>query len=267
MNSESGNQSQTILTLVVIGALAAPLALVLFVVFALIGGLSALDLVWAVVLGVIGASLVIWRLTSRAVISALAELQADPIEPADEPRLVNLVEGLALSSGVAQPELYLIDDEACNSCVLADQNRAIMVLTSGMLSTLDRIQLEAVVANALARIRSGDAASATVARTLFGALLMEPFGAMVEPIAKAGLERLIAPHSDINTDQAAVTITRYPPGLAAALEALAQKPVGPETASRANDHLWLVSPASAAGRSTVAPVSPLGLRIDVLHEL
>ena len=160
-----------------------------------------------------------------------------PTRPADlrrEARLLNLVEGLAPGAGLPRPAVLVVDDDAPNALALGrDGRRGVIVVSTGLLERLDRMQLEAVIAYLLVRIRDGASAGATVS------LAFRPS----RPPEAAPLEV---------ADSRAVTLTRYPPALASALEVLAAAgPAAPRQASPVLGPLWVVPPgdrASAAER-------------------
>jgi Zn-dependent protease with chaperone function len=118
-----------------------------------------------------------------------------------------------------------------------------------LLSELDRVELEAVLAEELIQVRRGETLPATVL------------------VATFGLGRAVAVPADrdVAADQAAVALTRYPPALASALEKLDAK--GAEVAGqpRYMAHLWLADPGNPPrpGRGRL----PLRERIEALREL
>jgi hypothetical protein len=146
-------------------------------------------------------------------------------DPRGDARLLNLVEGLAPGAGLTRPAVLVIDDEAPNALALGrDGRRGVIVVSTGLLDRLDRMQLEAVIAHLLVQIRDGTSAGATVS------LAFRPS----RPPAAAPLEA---------TDSRAVTLTRYPPALASAIEVLAAAgPVAPRHASPVLAPLWVVPP-------------------------
>ena len=188
----------------------------------------------------VGAGAVVLRLVGGSP-STTAELG-----PA---RLANLVESVALAVGIPEPALRVLDDPAPNALVTGpDPRRATLVVTSGLLDRLDRLALEAVVAQQLSLIREGSTRRRDVAVAVLGTS-----GQLVPPLAglaarAAAVER--------GADVAAVMVTRYPPGLLGALEAVT---AGPEVqASPAVAPLWFVPPGSA---------DDLALRVETMREL
>lgn len=115
------------------------------------------------------------------------------------PRLENLVAGLAKQTRLPEPELWLITDEAPNALVCFTRRPAIAV-TSGLVDSYTRTELEAVVAHCYVRL----AATATpLARTMLALSSVSPaFGVPVGEV----------------DDVRAAAITRYPPALASAVE-------------------------------------------------
>jgi Zn-dependent protease with chaperone function len=195
------------------------------------------------------AGLAVWaRLAGdRLVSDALRGRDADPTSDA---RLFNLVEGLSVSAGVRQPRLVVIDSPGLNAMAAGTRSsKAVLAVTTGLLEELKRIELEAVLAEELYLIRHD--------HTRPGTILVATFG--------VGRSLAIAADHDTVADLGAVSLTRYPPALASALEKIDAKGslVPGQPASLA--HLWLVDPRSdpppSRGRL------PLADRIEALREL
>lgn len=102
---------------------------------------------------------------------ALRLLGAQPADPVTHARLFNLVEGLGANAGVPQPDLYVVTDAGLNILTMGrSPHHAALVVTSGLLDQLSRIELEAVLAHEVSHIRNDDILTATVAVGLFGIL-------------------------------------------------------------------------------------------------
>jgi heat shock protein HtpX len=234
--------------------------------------------IWGLVAGLVLAVVAVWvrihRLTTGGRDRVLADLGASPVDPSTHAQLVNLAEGLSTTSGVPVPDLFVLDDPGANLLVVGERpDRAAMVVTTGMLGALDRIRLEAVVARGFAELRQGDLRSATIAvdavarpaatlaRGGAGALLVRPFGGLL-----ASAYRSIAGSDhELVIDRAAVSLTRYPPGLIGALEAMARTGTTLRQPGPLSAHLWMADPgASVPG---LAPRSTLELRIEALRLL
>jgi heat shock protein HtpX len=219
------------------------------VVLGVISFIAAGPVVGAVVLVVVAVALAAWaRLAGdRRVLAAIGGRDADPVVDA---RLWNLTEGLSIGAGLRQPRLRVIDASTLNAMAAgARADRAIVGVTSGLLAELDRIELEAVLAEELILIRRQDTAPATVLAATFG------------------LGRAIAlpPDGDARADQAAVALTRYPPALASALEKIDSKGAEVPGQPAFMAHLWLADPrpGAADGRGRL----PIRERIEALREL
>ena len=252
-------------TVLTVGAvLALPLAVVLGLLCLLVG------LPWwaGVLLAVVVSGVVLWRraqITDADVLEPYRSLarSASP-DPVVVARFTNLVEGLCLSIGVPEPELLVVSDPARNAMAVARDDRQTLVVTDSLLTDLQRIGLEGVVAELLVRLRSGDAERATIMAALVGGLLLDsPLGGFTRPLAARLMRRTLDHYPDVTADQQAVAVTRYPPGLWAGLERIGTGPVLPAGATPGTDHLWMVPPPRAADLFDFAP---LEWRIDILME-
>ena len=169
-------------------------------------------------------------------------LSATVCGPNDEPRLTNIVEGVCLMVGVDQPTLVVHPAETANAAVYGRRpGSTTVIVTRGLLEALDRIGLEAIIARLLTQVRDGRIAYLTTAVTTVGlpALLWR---AMM-PLVQVRLEREASTGSDFEHDTEAVRLTRYPPGLANALESMSQIGVS-MSASQVTWPLWLADPRS-----------------------
>lgn len=190
---------------------------------------------------------------------ALRLAGGQPPDPLAHARLLNLVEGLGANAGVTGPSLRVRVDPGLNALTLGRSPRqATLLVTSGLLEALNRIELEGVVAHELSHIRSDDLLAATLAVPLFGiwrrpALTAAQSGpsAMVarvlvpiSALAGLGLRLSVDPHREEQADIAGVRLTRYPPALMAALEKVQHRGaiVDGGALSPAIGHLWLASP-------------------------
>lgn len=199
----------------------------------------------ALVVGVVVFVLVERSATSRA----LAALDVAPLEEGVQPRLESLVESVCASHGINEPEVYVAPTTAIDAAVVGRSDDTRLVVTQGLLDSLDRLELEAVIARELSMFGSGVHAS-TVLASVGG--LLGPLGARLR-------ERLLDDRRYVAADFDAVGVTRYPPALAAAFEkASASARVRHHQAA---DHLWMIG-------SGANPTQPdLGERVDALLEL
>lgn len=243
------------------GAVLVTAGLPMLVVAVVIGSLVS----WAVggPLFAVGTALGAMWLWHRAPAVALAPLGAAPLGEGDRPsaRMHNLVESLCAVSGVPRPVLMVVEEAAPNALVLGmSEATATLVVTRGLLSGLSRLELEAVVAHELSHIRCGDCLLHTVAAVTIG-----PLASLAPGIAERVAGWLLG-SDEVSVDQAAVSITRFPPALSAALEKMATSRL-PGRSLRV-DVLWDVPPApSRPPAGGVEPVGSLTGRIEALREL
>jgi heat shock protein HtpX len=241
---EKGAAPETRATLVA-GLFAGVPAVILGVVALLVGGPVA----GVVVFVVVGGALAVWARFAgeRRVLGAIGGRDADQVADA---RLCNLVEGLSTSAGLRQPRLVVIDSPGLNAMAAGIRpRRGLVGVTTGLLQELDRMELEAVLAEELLQIRHRQTLPATVLVATFG----------------VGRTLALPADRDAQDDQAAVALTRYPPALASALEKVDVKGAAVAGQPASMEHLWLVdpSPAPAARRGRL----PLHDRVEALREL
>lgn len=221
---------------------------VVAVLFAVTGSIAAIaGLGWAgSVVALLVSVAVVAAAVSRAEKIALAQSQARPAPEAEFARFHNLVSGLCSAAGLPKPALFVVDDPAPNAFSVGRRPRhASVVVTTGALTKLSRIELEGVLAHELSHIKQYDTLVSTLALALLGA------------VAPASVRWVANPRREPMADVQGVAYTRYPPGLIAALEKLRDDPATLSARSRAMAHLWIESP--------VHP--PLDQRIEALREL
>jgi heat shock protein HtpX len=246
--SESTNENQRRVRMYVVG-----FALLLVVILTLAWGvlLAAFGAPWIVAvvpaLPMAAGAAVLAR--DRADAMALRRIGAMPADAGAHARYHNLVEGLCFAAGLPKPSLYVLEDPALNACSVGrDPKHASIVVTTGLLENLSRIELEGVLAHELSHIKSHDIAVSTLAVPL----------ALVAPGLAA---RAIGAHREALADVTGVSLTRYPPGLISALERLRDDGASLRSTHRAVAHLWIEAPAAIASHP------PLEERIQALREL
>ncbi len=243
---------------------AVPAALIGGLIFAL---LPAVGWWLGVLIGLVAAAILVWYRAQRADRIVLGALGVDVRPQRSSERLSNMVEGLTLAGGVIPPILVVADDAARNGMAVRRSDRNHLVLTSGLVETLDVVQLEGAVAELVTTLRNGDAEAATIGAALLGRPLLDgPLRPLLAPVANAILGRLVSPDRDLEADRQAVSLTRYPPGLMKALQVIDGGPVRPAFAADGTAHLWLVDPTKADAPADERR-APVRLRIDALAEL
>jgi heat shock protein HtpX len=201
------------------------------VVVTLLIGVPLLALLWTVL--VVGAAVMVYRSGDKA---ALAIAKAKPADEQQHARLYNLIEGLCIASGLPAPHLYVVDDPAPNAfSVGREPKSAAIVVTSGLLEKLNRMELEGVLAHELSHIRNYDILPMTLAVTM-ARVLMVP--ALVDLVTKFA----VSPEREYDADASGAQLTRYPPGLISALEKLQSDATSLHATSKATAHLWIEQP-------------------------
>jgi heat shock protein HtpX len=206
---------------------------------------------------------------------ALAASRARPAEGPEYQRYHNLVEGLCIAAGLPKPRLYVVDDPAPNAFATGrNPKHAALAVTTGLLEKMNRVELEGVIAHELSHVKNYDILVTTVAVTAVGAiallsdlglrfmwfggsdrrdradsgnlgiilvilafalLILAPFIALLMQFAVSRRRELLA-------DASGVQLTRYPPGLIAALEKLKDDNAVVHHATRATAQMWIESP-------------------------
>lgn len=221
-------------------------AVAIFILFVVLGLLTWWPIALLSIPAAAGVAAWFWWRSDDAVLRTLG---SRPLGATEGQRVLNIVENLCLSSGISQPEIQVIDTPACNLATVSCRQHT-LVVTTGLLETLDVMEMEGVVAHGLAKIASG-------------AVVYEGLAASAEPLI-TGPQRDLARRwgsGDAGVmafDISGVGLTRYPPGLRAALERIEGKPTEIDGAA-ALGSAWLVPPT--------AQRVPLEHRIEVLWEL
>ncbi len=235
---------------------------------------AAFALVLALVL-----SIVSWFSGDKLV---LASTRARQVSAEEAPRLHNLVEGLAIAAGLPKPKIYVVPEQAPNAYATGrDPEHSSIAVTQGLLEQLNRVELEGVVAHEMAHIQDRDVLVGTVVATVVGAaVLMSEFMMrswfwggfrgrrgddsnggiasivllvvgllllLVAPIAGQIIKMSVSRNREYLADAQGAMLTRYPPGLAAALGKIASTPTAMHSANNATAHLWLSAPSRFRG--------------------
>jgi heat shock protein HtpX len=197
---------------------------------------------------------------------------AKPVDRKENPYLANVVEGLAIAAGVPTPKAYIIEDSAPNAFATGrnPQNSAIAV-TTGLLDKLNRLELEGVIAHEMSHIKNYDIRYATLVVVLVGTVallsdwmrrsfffrgrrgrkggagggiivLIAILLAILAPIIAQLIRLAISRQREYLADANGAHLTRYPEGLASALEKISKDKEPLEVANKATAHLYIVNP-------------------------
>jgi heat shock protein HtpX len=288
-------------------ALVAAFVVVLALVGAAVGVLIGNGIVFTIIALVISGA-VAFASYWKADAVALRVSRARPADPEQYQRLHNLVEGLCIAGGLPKPGVYVVDDPAPNAFATGrNPKHAAIAVTTGLLEKLNRVELEGVVAHELSHIRNYDILVSTLAVTLVGTialltdiairtmwwnggrvgrqgdrensnnpLALVGFALLIlAPIIAKLMQAAISRRRETLADVGACQLTRYPPGLIAALEKLKADTTVTHAASTATAHLWIEQPMSGvADGGRLGGIHrmfdthpPLDERIALLREL
>lgn len=192
---------------------------------------------------------------------------ARPVTKAEAPELYNIVENLSITAGLPMPQVYIIDDPAPNAFATGrNPEHSVVAATSGLLQMLDRTELEGVMAHELAHIGNRDMLVMTVSVVLAGfvAILADFFarslwfggndnrhpaflivgivGIILAPIAAQLIQMTISRKREYLADASGALLTRYPEGLASALEKISSYGRPMQKTSHATAHLFISDP-------------------------
>lgn len=208
---------------------------------------------------------------------AIAAAGAHPADEREYRELHRIVENLAMTAGLPKPRVYIINDPAPNAFATGrNKEHAAVAVTTGLLSILDRSELEGVIAHELSHIGNRDILVTTVAVVLAGfiAILADIFlrmsffgggnrenknpllailavvGILIAPLAAQLIQLAISRKREFLADASGALLTRYPDGLASALQKISQYGVPMRRANHATAHLFIANPFGAheAGR-------------------
>ena len=257
----TGTQAPLTHVFVFYGAAAAVPLVVLAVLVALVLGIAtsismAMALVILILAALVAAAFLTHRRFSQVDEVLLDELDVVDADEQEQAREYNLLESLSLRSGVSTPELFLTDDEAVNGLAIQQSGAAAAVITRGAADKLDRLQLEGLLAEIVARIANDDAHRATVAIGMLMPFTVGP-ASFLAGFANKIIDRVLHDDRELAGDMDAVGLTRYPPGLRDALIQASDLSV---QESELTDRLWVVPPAS------YSPRYDLSVRLAALNE-
>jgi heat shock protein HtpX len=201
---------------------------------------------------------------------------AKPVVREQEPYLWNTVEGLSIAAGLPMPRPYIIEDSAPNAFATGrDPQRAAIAVTRGLLDKLNRLELEGVIAHEMSHIKNYDIRLMTLVTVLVGTivllsdwmmrglwygggrrrssskggggaggilLLIGLLFVILSPIIAQLMRFALSRQREFLADASGAQLTRYPEGLASALEKLTADTEPLEVANKATAHLYIINP-------------------------
>jgi len=207
---------------------------------------------------------------------ALAMANAKPIKQADNPYVYRLVENLAITAGIPCPKVYLIPDNAINAFATGrDSKNSSIAITVGAAQKLQNEELEGVIAHELSHVKNYDIRLMTIVILCVGLItLLADFFlrsqfifrgrdndnnnngglllivglilSILSPIFATLIQLAVSRKREYLADASAALLTRYPEGLASALEKIAKENLPLKHPNKATAHLYIASPFNAA---------------------
>jgi heat shock protein HtpX len=220
----------------------------------------------------------------------LALSHATEVNRQSNPELYRLVENLCITAGLPTPKIYVIDDTAPNAFATGrDPKHAVVCFTTGILSKLEKTELEGVVAHELSHIGNYDIRVMTLVVVLVGAITLladwmlraSLFGgrrksnsegggqlqviliivglilAILSPIIATLIKLAVSRKREFLADASGALLTRYPEGLARALEKISGDREPLEAANKATAHMYIVNPLKADEQGKVGWLASL----------
>lgn len=225
-------------------------------------------LIIAVVLSIVMSFTSYWY--SDKIVLKMAN--AKMIEKKDNPELYRIVENLCITAGLPLPKIFIMDEAQPNAFATGrDANHAVVAVTKGLLEKLNRVELEGVIAHELSHIGNKDMLLQTVIVVLVGvvAILSDFFlrisfwgglggdndsrgntalfvlgiiAAILAPIAAMLMKMAISRKREFLADASGALLTRYPEGLASALEKISADTNSIKRANNSTAHLYISNP-------------------------
>lgn len=232
---------------------------------------------------------------------------ARPANKAEDKIFSQVVENLCIGAGIPKPKLYVIEDTAMNAFATGrDPEHGVVCATTGILSTLNRTELEGVMAHELSHIRNYDTRLMSVVSVMVGliALLADWFMrsmwwgggrrdrdddkgnigaiimvvgiifAIISPIIGQLIQLAISRRREFMADGGSVELTRQPQGLISALQKISADREPLEAANKATAHLYIMNPFKEKSHGTVGWFSglfnthpPVAERIKALQNM
>ena len=233
--------------------------------------------------------------------------RAKKITPDDHPRLYNVVEEMKIASGLEKmPDIYIIDDPALNAFATGrDPNRASVAITSGLLQKLNRDELQGVIGHEISHVKNRDVLLMAMCSVLLGTIVLLAWygsrflifggagsrrssssggggGAQIIILVVALVFMILAPifaqliyfavsrKREYLADASSALYTRYPEGLASALEKLGASTGQLKSANKATAPMYIVNPFRKKGLKASDLTSthpPISERIRILRAM
>jgi len=218
---------------------------------------------------------------------ALKTSKAKEIKSTDNPYLFRMVENLSITSGIPMPKVHIIDSPALNAFATGrDPEHASIAVTTGIINALENEELEGVIAHELSHIKNYDIRVMTIVIVLVGTVSlladmffrMQLFGGskdrdnkgnagmilaiigivlvILSPIVAEIIKLAVSRKREYLADASGALLTRYPEGLARALEKISASSVPLASANSATAHLFISNPLKGKALSKIFSTHP-----------
>jgi heat shock protein HtpX len=228
--------------------------------------------------------------------AALAINNAQEIEKKDNPRLYRIVENLAITNGLPMPKVHIIEDTGMNAFATGrDPQHASVAVTTGLMNALDDSELEGVMAHEIGHIQNYDIRVAMIAFGLVAvvsilsdmilrsmlwsgsggdnrnagpiAYIIVIVALILAPIVATLIQLSISRKREYLADATGALTTRYPEGLARALEKIQQNDSTLQKQSGSTAHLFFANPLKGGFSKMFSTHPPIEDRIARLREM
>jgi len=233
--------------------------------------------------GLIGALLYVIITYYAGAKMALAVNQAHEIQKADNPRLWRIVENLAITDGLPMPRVYIMNDPAPNAFATGRNPKSSAVcVTSGLLDIMNDQELQGVLAHEMSHVKNYDIRVMLVAFALtavislladimiritwFGGedrdnnnqlfLILGIVAAILAPIVATMIQLAVSRQREYLADASGALATRYPEGLASALEKIKKTGSATRRQNTATAHLFFANPLKGHGITNLFSTHP-----------
>ncbi|MBI4004536.1 M48 family metallopeptidase [Candidatus Roizmanbacteria bacterium] len=226
---------------------------------------------------------------------------AKPADKKEHFDFYTVTENLAIASGLPMPKLYVMQDSAMNAFATGrDPKHAVVCATTGILEKLERAELEGVIAHELSHVKNYDILLASIVAVLVGTIAIVAdwimrslwwgghrdskenrnplmfalliFALIITPIVATLIQLAVSRRREFLADATGALLTRYPEGLARALEKIAKDPRITAGATTSTAHMFIANPFKKKGATSwlatlFSTHPPAGERIKILRSM
>ncbi len=240
----------------------------------------------------------IWHSYNHGAEMVLKSVKAKPADPIKNRYYIDTVEGLAIAAGIPAPKAYVMESPEINAFAAGkDPEHAVICVTTGALEKLKRDELEGMIGHEMTHIMNYDIRFSTLVAALVGIiavvsqifirsmwfrggrsrdrggavvvvlLIIGVLLAILAPVATRIVQATVSRKREFAADAGGAKLTRYPEGLAKALEKIKKENTGKMKVSEGISHLFFTDPNTSPLDKLFATHPPLDERIKRLREM